>query len=505
MTGRGIRCIGDRLARPLAAAACFGAAMTSAAAPPNVVFFLADDLGVRDLAVYGSSFYETPNLDRLAKEGMLFKNAYSACPVCSPTRAAIQTGRWPQRSGITDYLDAPTPKSPWTLNTKSRSADFAKRLELSEATLGDAFKGNGYATFFAGKWHLGPEGFFPEDQGYDINRGGLDLGGPYGGGKYFSPYGNSRLTDGPPGEHLADRLAQETSNFIKISQRRPFFAMYSLYDVHTPLMAKQDLVRKYEAKRARMNLAPSWKSDHPRVSRLTHDLAVYAAMVETMDSAVGQVLKTLDDLGLTKNTIVVFTSDNGGLSTYHGAYSSPQWAPTSNSPYRAGKGWMYDGGIRVPLIYRWPDRIRAGSKTDAVSSSPDHFPTLMELCGIKSPNAQIDGVSLAPALQGRKLKERAIYWHYPHYWSSSLTASSAIRLGDYKLIEWLEDGRLELFDLKQDPYEKQDLSAKEPGRVQDLLKRLGSWKEDVGAKPVLPNPAFDSSTPHATVVRPKQP
>lgn len=486
-------------------AAWSGIAAASPASPPNVVFFLADDLGIKDLAVYGSSFHETPNLDRLAGEGMLFTNAYSACPVCSPTRAAIQTGRWPQRCGITDYLDAPTPKSPWTLNTHRRSADFAKRLELDEVTLGDAFRSQGYATFFAGKWHLGAKGFFPEDQGYDINKGGLDQGGPYGGGKYFSPYGNPRLSDGPPGEHLADRLAQETSRFIRDNQSRPFFAMYSLYDVHTPLMAKQELVRKYEAKRARLNLASTWKSDNPRVSRLTHDHAVYAAMVETMDSAVGQVLQTLDDLGLSQNTIVVFTSDNGGLSTYHRAYSSSQWAPTSNSPYRAGKGWMYDGGIRVPLIYRWPGKIKAGSKTDAVSSSPDHFPTLMDLCGIQPPATELDGTSLKPALHGGKLRERAIYWHYPHYWSSSLTASSAIREGDYKLIEWLEEGRVELFNLENDPYEREDLSASQPSRARTLLARLNAWKKSVGAQPLLPNPAYDPALPFASQVKAKQP
>jgi arylsulfatase A-like enzyme len=272
--------------------------------------------------------------------------------------------------------------------------------------------------------------------------------------------------------------------------------MYAFYDVHTPLMARDDLKTKYEAKRARLNLETQWASDSPRRSRINQDHVVYAAMVEAMDQAVGTVLSKLDQAGLTKDTIVVFTSDNGGLSTYHQTYSAPQWAPTSNTPYRAGKGWMYDGGIRVPLIYRWPSSIKAGTTTPVVSSSPDHLPTLLDLCQIKKPSGlQLDGMSLAKALQGKPTKERSVFWHYPHFWSSSLTPSSAVRSGNWKLIEWLEEGKVELFNLKQDPSESVELSQKEPKKTRELKEKLNRWRKEVGAKPLLPNPAFDPANP----------
>ena len=221
------------------------------AAPPNIVFFLADDLGQRDLGCYGSTFYETPNLDRMAREGLRFTDAYAACPVCSPTRASLLTGQWPQRTGITEYIGAPLTPEQWKRNTKLLPAPFADRLALDSPTLAKSLKQAGYATFFAGKWHLGPEGYWPENQGFDINMGGVDRGGPYGGKKYFSPYDNPRLPDGPEGEHLPDRLASEAAKFIETNKDKPFFAYFSFYSVHTPLMAREDLRAKYEAKRAR--------------------------------------------------------------------------------------------------------------------------------------------------------------------------------------------------------------------------------------------------------------
>jgi arylsulfatase A-like enzyme len=481
--------------------ACLPAA---AADRPNVVFFLADDLGQRDLGSYGSTFYETPNLDRVAREGARFTDAYAACPVCSPTRASIMTGQWPQRTGITDYIGAPTRPEQWKRNTKSLPAPYTDRLALDAPTLAKAMKGAGYATFFAGKWHLGPEGHWPENQGFDINMGGIDKGGPYGGKRYFSPYGNPRLTDGPDGEHLPARLATETAKFIEANKDRPFFAYYSFYDVHTPLMAREDLRKKYEEKRARLGLAEKWGREEPRDVRLVQEHAVYAAMVEAMDLAVGKVLAKLDELGLAKNTIVIFTSDNGGLSTSEG------W-PTSNLPLRGGKGWMYEGGIREPLLVRWPAVVKPGSVVSTPVSSPDFFPTLLEAAGAKPQASQVlDGVSLMPVLKGGTLPERALFWHYPHYGNQGGAPAAAIRRGDWKLIEWQEDGRTELFNVALDISEQTDLSAKEPQRVTQMRDELHAWQKQVGAKFPIPNPAYDAAKPNGraanrTAASPKKP
>jgi arylsulfatase A-like enzyme len=456
---------------------------------PNIVFFLADDLGQRDLGAYGSTFYETPNLDRLARDGALFTDAYAACPVCSPTRAAIMTGQWPPRTGITDYIGAPTTPDQWKRNTRLLPAPYTDRLALNAPTLAKAMKAAGYATFFAGKWHLGPEGWWPENQGFDINKGGIDRGGPYGGKQYFSPYGNPRLTDGPDGEHLPDRLATETAQFIEANHNRPFFAFYSFYDVHTPLMAREDLRRKYEEKRARLGLTDRWGREGERDVRLTQDHAVYAAMVEAMDLAVGKVLTKLDELGLREKTLVIFTSDNGGLSTSEG------W-PTSNLPLRAGKGWMYEGGIREPLLVRWPAVVKPGSVVSSPVSSPDFFPTLLEVVGAQpQPGQVLDGTSLLPLFQGGTLPERALFWHYPHYGNQGGAPGAAVRRGDWKLIEWQEDHRVELFHLAQDPGEQTNLATTEPQRVAQLREELHAWQQQVGARFPIPNPTYDPAKP----------
>ena len=343
---------------------------------PNILFILADDLGQRDLGSYGSTFYETPHLDRLAREGARFTSAYAAAPVCSPTRASLLTGRWPQRTGVTDYIGAIDKPELWKRNTRSLPAPFGDRLALEETTIAETLKREGYATFFAGKWHLGPEGAWPEQQGFDLNHGGIDRGGPYGGKQYFSPYGNPRLPDGPVGEHLPDRLASETVRFIDANRARPFFAFLSFYSVHTPLMARPDLQRKYEDKRQRLGLEAAWGREHARDVRLVQEHAVYAGMVDAMDQAVGKVLDRLDALGLRENTLVIFTSDNGGLSTSEG------W-PTSNLPLRAGKGWMYEGGLRVPLLVRWPKVTRP----EAASTAPSLAPTSSRRCSTPPPRA----------------------------------------------------------------------------------------------------------------------
>ena len=461
----------------------------SAATKPNIVFFLADDLGQRDLACYGSTFYETPNLDRLAKDGARFTDAYAACPVCSPTRASLLTGLWPQRTGITDYIGAPTQPEQWKRNTKLLPAPYTDRLALDAPTLAKAMKAAGYATFFAGKWHLGPKGWWPENQGFDVNMGGIDKGGPYGGKKYFSPYGNPRLNDGPDGEHLPDRLAAETAKFIEANKDRPFFAYYSFYDVHTPLMAREDLRKMYEEKRTRLGLTEKWGREGERDVRLIQEHAVYAAMVEAMDLAVGKVLAKLDELGLRENTLVIFTSDNGGLSTSEG------W-PTSNLPLRGGKGWMYEGGIREPLLVRWPAVVKAGSVIGMPVSSPDIFPTLLEAAGAKpQPGQTLDGASLLPLFKGGTLHARALFWHYPHYGNQGGAPSAAVRRGDWKLIEWQEDNRAELFNLAQDIGEQTDVAAMEPQRVAQLRAELHAWQKQVGAKFPIPNPAYDPAKP----------
>lgn len=452
----------------------------------NVVFFLVDDLGLMDIAPYGSSFYETPNLDRLAKQSIKLTNGYAACPVCSPTRASLMTGKYPQRTSVTDYIGAVADPAKWKLNTKLLPAPFHEQLDLSFTTIAEVLKGSGYSTFFAGKWHLGPKGLWPENRGFDINMGGNDRGGPYGGDKYFSPYGNPTLSDGPPGEHLTARLADETSKFIRANQSKPFFALYSFYDVHSPHMARPDLLKKYQQKRARLGLKPKFGEEPPRDVRLTQDHAVYAGMVEAMDQGVGRVMDELKRLNLLDDTLVVFTSDNGGLSTSEG------W-PTSNSPLRGGKGWMYEGGIRVPLLIRLPGGKNGGSLCAYPASTIDFFPTILSFLGIRQKDKGIDGVDLNGVLEGRPGPDRALFWHYPHYGNQGGAPASAIRRGDWKLIQWYEERELALYDLKADPGEMTNLAQKQPERVRAMFAELEQWKKSTNSLTPTKNPNFDSS------------
>jgi arylsulfatase A-like enzyme len=319
--------------------------------------------------------------------------------------------------------------------------------------------------------------------------GGHDRGGPYGGRQYFSPYGNPRLSDGPDGEHLPDRLASETAKFMEANKARPFFACFAFYSVHTPLMAREDLRQKYEEKRIRLGLEDQWGREHERDVRLVQSHAVYAGMVEAMDLAVGKVLAKLDELGLVQNTLVIFTSDNGGLATSEG------W-PTSNRPLRAGKGWLYEGGIRVPLIVRWPAVVRAGSVVGTPVSSPDFFPTLIAAAGAKPPSGQtLDGASLLPILRGGSLPERSLFWHYPHYGNQGGAPGAAIRRGDWKLVEWQEDGRAELYNLAADLGEQHNLAAKETQHVAQLRGELHAWQQRVGARFPVANPDYDPAKP----------
>lgn len=447
----------------------------------NVVFFLVDDLGYMDVGCNNpNTFYETPNIDRLAKSGMRFTNGYAANPVCSPTRYSIMTGKYPTRAGATNFFSG-------TKAGRFLPAPLNDQMPLAETTLAEAFKEHGYATFFAGKWHLGPtEEFWPLRQGFDINKGGNHRGGPYGGKKYFSPYGNPQLPDGPEGEHLPDRLASETVKFITDHREKPFLAYLAFYSVHTPHMARPDLVKKYEEKAKRLGLLKkpefaeeeqNLPSGEKRQVRILQKHAVYAGMVESMDQAVGKVLDALDELGLADKTAVVFMSDNGGLSTSEGH-------ATSNLPLRAGKGWLYEGGIREPFLIRAPGIARPGSICDHPVVSTDFYPTLLDLAGLKpKPEQHRDGVSLRPLLEGQtELDREAIYWHYPHYSNQGGFPGGAVRMGDWKFIERLEDGQAHLFNLKDDLGERHDLAKEHPERVEAMRKKLHAWYKSVDAK-----------------------
>lgn len=463
------------------------AGMMNAAPRPNVVVFLVDDLGQRDIGSYGSTFYETPNVDRLAKEGAKFLNGYATCPVCSPTRSSMLTGRYPTRTGVTDYIGAVSDPLQWKRNTILLPAPYKLQMELEEQTLAEMLKEAGYATMFAGKWHLGEEDYFPEKQGFDINKGGIGKGGPYGGKKYFSPYANPRLSDGPPGEHLPDRLANEVCQFMEANKEKPFFAYFSFYDVHTPLMARKDLQEKYEAKRLKLGLEPKFGTEGPRDVRLVQEHAIYAAMVEAMDQAVGKVVNKLDALGLAENTLVVFTSDNGGLSTSEGS-------PTSNLPLRGGKGWLYEGGIRVPWIVRWPGKVKAGVELGDPVASVDLVPSVLEATGLKRSERAVDGVSWLPVVTaGRGLAERPLFWHYPHYGNQGGAPGCAVRLGKWKLIHWFEGDRAELFDLEADIGETKDVASSHPDKVAELQSLLKAWRAETAALMPTQNAAYDPS------------
>ena len=483
---------------PTLAAFGFLVSLVSAQAKPlNIVFFLADDLGVTDIAPYHrSGFYETPNLAKLAASGTAFTNAYAACPVCSPTRSAVLTGQYPARTRNTDYFGAPNEflgeaipadydplksgKLEHMANRPVWPAPYLGNLSKSHTTLAEALKQHGYATFFAGKWHLGPEGSWPTDHGFDINMGGHKGGGPYGGKKYFSPYGNPNLPDGPPGEHLPDRLARETAKFIAANKDKPFLAYFSMYSVHTPLMGRPDLVAKYEAKRKAMGLDDAFAPEPPRQNRTVQSHAVYAAMVEAMDQAVGTVLTALEENGVADHTLVIFTSDNGGLSTSEGS-------PTSNLPYRAGKGWLYEGGVREPLLVRLPGVTNPGTKSAFPVTSTDYFPTILEAAKLPLlPQQHVDGVSIVPALRDPALQapDRPLFWHYPHWGNQGGIPGSAVRVGDWKYIEFYWNKQPELYDLARDPGETSNLASTHPDKAAEMKKLLGTFLKD--SKALLP-------------------
>ncbi|MHC4867403.1 MAG: sulfatase [Planctomycetota bacterium] len=422
------------------------------AGKPNFVFFLIDDMGWTDVGCYGSSFYETPNIDKLASE------------------------QW--------------------IGARQRPTRYVDRLELEELTIAEVLQRNGYATGFVGKWHLAPRdsdsraNFYPDRQGFEVNIAGNHWGAP---ATYFYPYQKGKRTmenmppGGKPGEYLTDRLTDESLKFLEANKDRPFLLYLSHYAVHGPLQSKQALTDKYKAKAERLPeiTTPAFVPERDSVTRQVQDHPVFAGMVESVDQSVGRVLNKLDELSLAENTIVIFMSDNGGMSTR----PKKRQTATSNLPLRAGKGWLYEGGIREPMIIKWPGVVKPGGVCSEPVTSTDFYPTMLDMTSLPLiPKQHIDGVSLLPLLKNQgKLKRNAIYWHYPHYHGSGNRPSGAIRAGHYKLIEWYENDRIELYNLKDDIGEKHDLSTEMPAKAAELRKMLHTWRRAVNAQMPAPN------------------
>ena len=444
---------------------------------PNIVFILADDLGYMDIGANNpNTFYETPNIDALAKRGMRFTQGYSACCVCSPTRGSIMTGKYPPRFGITDFI-------PGMRSGKLLSAPNADHLPLAETTLAEALRDGGYATFFAGKWHLGGGEFSPNAQGFGP---GLTSGeGTKGNTQFWYPQSATPPPNPKDDPKTTDRIVGDAVAFIDAHKDKPFFAYLPFLAVHTPIGARADLVTKYETKK--LSAPPdAWGRERERDVRLVQNHAPYAAMLEQLDTGLGRVFAALEKNGLTERTIVVFMSDNGGLSTSEGH-------PTSNLPLRAGKGWPYEGGTRVAWIVSAPGITKPGTTCDTPVISTDYYPTLLQLAGLPAkPEQHRDGVSLVPQLKGERTpRGQPLYWHYPHYGNQGGAPHGAIRDGDWKLIEWFEDGAVELYHIPQDIGEKTNLAAQHPEKVAALRAKLITWRQDVGAVMPTPNPNFD--------------
>ena len=457
-------------------------------AKPNVIFILADDLGGMDLGCYGNKHYETPNLDRMAKRGMRFTDAYAASSVCSPTRYSIQTGKYPARGDLTLWLNGSSGN-----RRKLLDASAAKEMPLEDITIAEALLKAGYATASIGKWHLGGEPYYPQHQGYELNYGGWHSGSPAGG--YFLP-NKMPMAEMPKDGYLTDHLTDRALKYIEEKKDEPFFIYQSYHSVHTPIQGKKELVDYYREKFAKEGIRAN---------------ATYAAMLHSLDENVGRILDKLDELDLTERTVVFFFSDNGG---YLGA--------TNNTPLRKGKGYSYEGGHREPCLVQYPPLVKAGSTCSEPVTSTDFYPTILELAGLPlMPEQHVDGVSLMPLLKApgpgglplttqaiettdkpslppfffSSLGRNAIYWHYPHYSPQGGTPSGAIREGHMKLIEFFEDGRLELYNLKDDLSETNDLAADNPELVERLHGKLKAWREEVDAKMPIVNPNYGKNPP----------
>lgn len=454
-----------------ATASVAGAALAAPAAKPlNFVFVLMDDMGWRDLGCYGSGSFQSPNIDRLAREGMRFTNGYAACPVCSPTRASIMTGRYPARTGVTNFL----PGKHQVPYSKLIAPVSRQQLELNEVTIAEMLKTKGYRSAAIGKWHMGGEGFSPRDQGFDVAFAGSQAGAPKS--FFFPQWGNNPPITAKPGDYLTDVLTDEAEKFIESSKEQPFFLYLAHFGVHIPLEAKEAMVM--EAK------------SHIKAGAAQNN-AVYGAMVRSVDESVGRVMKKLADLKIADRTVLFFMSDNGGLvsAEYKGQVA------TSNAPLKAGKGYLYEGGIREPWIVKWPGVAKAGSRCDVPVISTDFFPTIREMAGIGNDEGHPDdGVSIVPLLkQAGNIKRDALYWHYPHYSNQGGRPGGAIRSGNYKLIEYYEDGRTELFDLKEDLGENKDISRQLPQKTAELKGKLDTWLASLKVQMPQPNPAYDKA------------
>lgn len=445
---------------------------THASSKPNIVFLLVDDLGWGDLGCYGATFNETPNIDKLASEGMLFQNAYAASSVCSPSRGAIMTGRYPGRTHITDWI-------------KGFERPFAKltipkwkmKMDHQRILLPEALKMAGYNTAFFGKWHLMPEGMpefdqhYPINHGFDTNVGGREWGKPDGPGKYFSPFEMPNLDNGKPGDYLTDKLTDAAISFLDTTDKnKPFLLYFSYYTVHGPIMSPKPLVDKYKEKAKTFT---NKNNEYVNPAR--------AGMLESLDNSVGRVMAKLEEMGISENTIIILTGDNGG-----------NFDETTGG-LRGFKGFAYEGGVREPLLVKWPGKIKAGSKSEAITIGTDFYPTILEMAKLpQRPEEHMDGVSLVPILKGKsKNTERDdIFWHYPHYHRTN--PYGAVRQGDWKLIEFFEDGKLELYNLKTDENETTDLSVTNLEKTKELAQKLINWRKEVGAQMPTVNPNYDS-------------
>ncbi|MBN7811179.1 sulfatase [Algoriphagus sp. H41] len=456
---------------------------------PNILFIVVDDLGYHDLGVTGSSYYETPHVDRLAGKSYQFTQGYTSSPVCSPARASLMTGLTPARHGITDWIGAPEGEA-WRdmgRHTKLLPPSYSHALDSELTTLPEALQEAGYETFFAGKWHLGSEGSYPEDHGFETNIGGFESGSPKGG--YFAPYDNPKLKQGPDGENLSMRLANETAQFIEGDHERPFFAMLSFYAVHGPIQTTEEKWAKFRVKAEKNGIADQGFEMERRLPiRVEQDNPVYAGLVEAMDDAVGRVMEALDKAGLAENTVVVFTSDHGGVA-------SGDNFSTSNLPLRGGKGYQWEGGLRVPYFIHLPGQDQ-GQELSIPATGIDIYPTLLALAGAKAP-AEIEGIDLFAAGKRKKSAERDLFWHYPHYGNQGGDPSSIIRRGKWKLIHYWEDGRRELYDLEADPSEQKDIAAQEPKRVKEMDAVLLAYLKKHGANMAYADPAYDAEAERA--------
>jgi len=436
----------------------FGAARSSAADKPNIVLVFADDLGISDLGCYGRGDHFTPQLDTLAAQGMRFNCAYAAQSICSPSRAALMTGKCPARLHLTNYL----PGRPDAASQQLLQPQIEGQLPLEEVTLAELLKEAGYATGLFGKWHLGGPAFGPEQQGFDVA---------------VTPKveANPTLETGGKAEYAITAAAEK---FIEEHRDGPFFCYVPHFNPHIPLAAAPELIEKNR------------DAFHP----------VYAAMIETLDDSVGRLMAKVESLGLTDRTIFIFTSDNGGLHVLE----FPGTPPTHNQPFRAGKGYLYEGGLREPLLVRWPGVVEPGSECDTPVVLTDLVPTLLEAAGVDPAKAvgPLDGDSLNDLLRGGKLPERTLYWHFPNYTNQGGRPAGALRDGDWKLVEQFEDGSLELFNLAEDVGETNNLASAEPERVAALHDKLQSWRERVGAQMPTPNPDFDAATHRSIYINP---